>query len=416
MIRYLPDGFVRDGKNGRGRLFVAGVPRGAAGMLKGFSRPAFRNFTLVTLANFLFFCNFSSFFLLPLYIKSLGGNGADIGFVMGTFGITSLGTIPFVAFPVDKYGRRRFLVIGYALMFVTSLSYLLVSEISPLLYALRLLQCISFAFSFTAAGTFVTDYIPPERRAEGLGIFSAFTIASYAIGPSLGEFLIGLAGFKVFFLSVSFFSLASLVLSLFARDGRFARSEDRFGLGFFRLVLSREYITILSANVILAGGLGAVLNFVAPYFTSKGLNAYYFFLTYTVTVVAVRVVGGRVADMWGRMTIALPSMLVMAFSLAAMALVHSPLTAVAISFLFSFGYGFLYPTLSALVIDNARADERGKAMGAFNASYSIGINFLAFPLGVAARDFGYEGMYLSAAVLVFAGFLLFLFTRPGSRS
>lgn len=385
-------------------------------MLKGFSPKAFKNFALVTLANFLFFCNFSSFFLLPLYIKDLGGTEADIGFIMGTFGITSLGAIPFVAFLVDKYGRRRFLIIGYALMFVTSLSYLFVSDLSPLVYALRLLQGISFAFSFTAAGTFVADYIPPQRRAEGLGIFSAFTIASYAIGPSLGEFLIDLEGFRLFFLSASFFSLVSLVLSLFAKDGTFARSGDRFGLGFFKLIVSRKYLAVLSANVILAGGLGAVLNFVAAYFTSKSLNAYYFFLTYTITVVAVRVIGGRVSDSLGRMTIALPSMIVMSFALAAMALVHSPLTAVGVSFLFSFGYGFLYPTLSALVIDNAQADERGKAMGAFNASYSMGINFLAFPLGVAARDFGYEGMYLSAAALVFAGFLLLVITRPGRHS
>ncbi len=385
-------------------------------MLKGFSPKAFKNFALVTLANFLFFCNFSSFFLLPLYIKDLGGTEADIGFIMGTFGITSLGAIPFVAFLVDKYGRRRFLIIGYALMFVTSLSYLFVSDLSPLVYALRLLQGISFAFSFTAAGTFVADYIPPQRRAEGLGIFSAFTIASYAIGPSLGEFLIDIEGFRLFFLSASFFSLVSLVLSLFAKDGTFARSGDRFGLGFFRLIVSRKYLAVLSANVILAGGLGAVLNFVAAYFTSKSLNAYYFFLTYTITVVAVRVIGGRVSDSLGRMTIALPSMIVMSFALAAMALVHSPLTAVGVSFLFSFGYGFLYPTLSALVIDNAQADERGKAMGAFNASYSMGINFLAFPLGVAARDFGYEGMYLSAAALVFVGFLLLVITRPGRHS
>mgnify|MGYP001160606762 FL=1 len=385
-------------------------------MLKGFSPKAFKNFALVTLANFLFFCNFSSFFLLPLYIKDLGGTEADIGFIMGTFGITSLGAIPFVAFLVDKYGRRRFLIIGYALMFVTSLSYLFVSDLSPLVYALRLLQGISFAFSFTAAGTFVADYIPPQRRAEGLGIFSAFTIASYAIGPSLGEFLIDLEGFRLFFLSASFFSLVSLVLSLFAKDGTFARSGDRFGLGFFKLIVSRKYLAVLSANVILAGGLGAVLNFVAAYFTSKSLNAYYFFLTYTITVVAVRVIGGRVSDSLGRMTIALPSMIVMSFALGAMALVHSPLTAIGVSFLFSFGYGFLYPTLSALVIDNAQADERGKAMGAFNASYSMGINFLAFPLGVAARDFGYEGMYLSAAALVFAGFLLLVITRPGRHS
>ena len=60
-----------------------------------------------------------------------------------------------------------------------------------------------------------------------------------------------------------------------------------------------------------------------------------------------------------------------------------------------------------MVIDKAKSDERGKAMGAFNATYSIGINFLAFPLGLIARDFGYEVMYLITGCLVFLGFLLF---------
>ena len=36
---------------------------------------------------------------------------------MGIFGITSLGAIPFVTFLVDKYGRRRFMLLGYGLMF-----------------------------------------------------------------------------------------------------------------------------------------------------------------------------------------------------------------------------------------------------------------------------------------------------------
>ena len=94
----------------------------------------------------------------------------------------------------------------------------------------------------------------------------------------------------------------------------------------------------------------------------------------------------------------------------------SAFTAVLISFIFSFGYGSLYPTLSALVIDKAGEDERGKAIGAFNASYSMGINFLAFPFGVIARDYGYEGMYFAAGCLVFTGFLLYTFFERGRDS
>lgn len=385
-------------------------------MASRFSSPQFKNFTLATAANFFFFCNFSSFFLLPIYIKDLGGNEANIGFIMGSFGITSLGAIPFVAYLVDKYGRRRFMLFGYALMFVATLSYLFISQLSPAFYLLRFVQGVSFAFSFTAASTFVTDYIPSEKRAEGLGIFSAFTIASYAIGPSLGELVIELFGFYSFFIYASFFSLIAFVLTIFTRDGNFIRSSDRYGLGFFRLIASKRYALILVSNLILAGGLGAILNFVATFLRSKGLAAFYFFLTYTIAVTAVRIFGGRISDKLGRKVIASPCLLAVSISLAAMYFVESPLSAVLISLFFSIGYGFLYPTLSALVIDKAKSDERGKAMGAFNASYSLGINFLAFPLGLIARDFGYEIMYFVTGCMVFLGFILFTFFEPDSES
>ena len=385
-------------------------------MASRFSSPQFRNFTLATAANFFFFCNFSSFFLLPLYIKDLGGDEANIGFIMGSFGITSLVALPFVAYLVDKYGRRRFMLLGYGIMVAATLGYLFISHLSPVFYLLRFVQGVSFAFAFTSAGTFVTDYIPPERRAEGLGIFSAFTIASYAIGPSSGELVIELFGFNSFFIYASLFSLIAFVLTIFTRDGNFEPSSDPYGLGFFRLIASKRYAIILVSNLILAGGLGAILNFVATFLRSKGLAAFYFFLTYTIAVTAVRIFGGRISDSLGRKVIASPCLFIVSVSLAAMYFVDNALSAILISLLFSVGYGFLYPTLSALVIDNAKSDERGKAMGAFNASYSVGINFLAFPLGLIARDFGYEVMYFVTGCMVFLGFLLFTFFERSSES
>lgn len=375
-----------------------------------------RNFTLATAANFFFFCNFSAFFLLPIHITELGGTEADVGFIMGSFGITSLGAIPFVAYLVDRYGRRKFMLLGYSVMFVASLLYLTITELSAYIYLIRFIQGVSFAFSFTAAGTFVADYLPSEKRAQWLGIFSAFTIASYAIGPSLGEFVIGLYGFGTFFIYASVFSLMAFILAIFMRDGHYITSRDPYGLGFFRLIASKRFSLILLSNLILAGGLGAILNFVAVYLRSKGLAAFYFFLTYTLTVTAVRIFGGKFSDTWGRKAVASPGLLVVSISLAAMYLIDSPMSTILVAFVFSFGYGFLYPTLSALVIDKAGEDERGKAMGAFNASYSMGINFLAFPFGIIARDWGYETMYVVTGVTVFIGFLIFTIFEKGQDS
>ena len=156
----------------------------------GLDKKGFINFTLIIVANFFFFSNFSSFFLLPLYIKQLGGTEADIGFIMCSFGITSLGAIPFVTYLIDRYGRKPFMLFGALLMLVSSLLFLALSDLSKLIYLFRMLQGIGFAFFFTSAATSAADIVPISRRAQGLGIFGAFTILSYAIGPTLGEFIL----------------------------------------------------------------------------------------------------------------------------------------------------------------------------------------------------------------------------------
>ena len=43
-----------------------------------------RDFYLVTAANFVFFLNFASFFLLPLHIRELGGTERTVGFVFSS--------------------------------------------------------------------------------------------------------------------------------------------------------------------------------------------------------------------------------------------------------------------------------------------------------------------------------------------
>ncbi|HXG30384.1 MAG TPA: MFS transporter [Thermodesulfobacteriota bacterium] len=376
-------------------------------MISGLSGSQAKNFTLITLANFFFFCNFSSFFLLPLFVKGLGGDEANIGFIMGSLGITSLGSIPLVASLIDRYGRRRFMLLGALIMCLSSLGYLFIKELSNLLYLLRVLQGVGFAFFFTSSSTAAADFVPEAKRGQGLGLFGAFTIASYALGPTVGEAVIKHLGFRSFFIYASSFSLIALLLVYLTRDTYFKRADDHYGFGFFRLAFSRKYTVALLSNLILAGGFGSILNFISAYLKPKGLDVFYFFLTYTVTVAAVRVFGGGISDVFGRKRIASPSLFFFSISIGAMVLMDSIYKTVLISFLFSVSYGMLYPTLSALVIDKASPDERGKAMGAFNACFSIGTNILTFGFGVIARDFGFEGMYLASSAFVFAGFLIF---------
>ena len=367
----------------------------------------YRDFSLVTLGNFFFFCNFSSFFLLPLFITDIGGDEARVGYVMGTFGVTSIGVIPFAAFLIDHYGRRRFMLAGSFLMFLVSILYIFISDVDAKIFILRLLQGIAFAFFFTSAATAVSDYVPSEIRAYGLGLFGAFTIASYSVGPTIGEFVIERSGYTVFFIYTSLFSLLAFVLCFFSREGNFTVSTRSIFRGFFGLVFSKRFRVLLLTNLIIAVGLGSMLNFFSVFLDENGIHARSFFLTYSVTVILIRVLGGKLPDIIERRKIALPSMIIMILSLLMISSIDSVPSAVLVSFVFSLGYGILYPTVSSMIIDRALDDERGTAMGAFNMSFSIGINFFAFALGLIARDYGFSNMYRAVGVFMIAGCVIF---------
>ncbi len=373
----------------------------------GLDKKGFRNFSIITAANFFFFSNFSTFFLLPLYIKELGGTEADIGFIMGSFGITSLGAIPIVTFCIDRYGRKPFMLAGAVIMLLSSVVYISVDELSNLLYVFRMCQGAGFAMFFTSAATAAADIVPMPSRAQGLGIFGAFTILAYSLGPTLGEYILTGFGFDYFFIAAASFSVISAVLILFSSATSFERSDESPGFGFFRLVVSKRYSLILLTNLLLAGGLGSVLNFISAFLKDKHLPAYNFFIVYALTVTLVRLLGGRASDILGRKKVAAPSLIIYSISIACIVLIDSDLLAVTVSFLFSFSYGMLYPVLTAIVIDKAQPSERGKAMGAYNACFSLGINFLAFPFGIIAKQYGFDTMYLSSAFLVLISFVVF---------
>src|SRR4030095_806234 len=156
-------------------------------------------FLTTTAANFFFFLNFASFFLLPLHIRALGGSEAVIGAVMGTVGLASIAVLPLIGLRIDRLGRRLFLMLGAIGMTAASAGFLFIESVGPPLFALRLLQGVSCAAAFTATTTFVAEFAPANRRAQALGLFGLSSLLTHAIAPILGEEIIHRARFPTLF-------------------------------------------------------------------------------------------------------------------------------------------------------------------------------------------------------------------------
>jgi MFS family permease len=91
-----------------------------------------------------------------------------------------------------------------------------------------------------------------------------------------------------------------------------------------------------------------------------------FYLLYTSAAVAVRLLGGRLADRLGRQQAILPSLVGLATGILLFSLLHSTWLLLVIAVINGTSHGFLYPVASALAFDRAPRGRRGRALAAYN--------------------------------------------------
>lgn len=370
------------------------------------SKPLLRGpFLLTTVANFFFFLNFASFFLLPLYVRELGGSESVVGAAMGTSGLASLGVLPFVGLSIDRLGRRLFLILGAAGMTAASTGFLFVDHVGPLLFALRLLQGLSFAAAFTATTTFAAEFAPVGRRAQALGIFGLSTLLTHAIAPIVGEEIVHRAGFHTLFAVTTAYTIIALLLALglpgVDRVQHLATSASARRL--------QPVHWMVAGTMTLAGmGFGTVMTFMPTFVASEGFGRVaFFFGAYTTTAILTRLIGAGLSDTLGRRRVIMPTLLVLGLSIFWLAFVRTVPLLIAAGALFGTAQGISYPTLHAFLVDLASEAQLGRSQALFNGAFNLGVTSSAFAFGVVAEHFGHRSMFMVASLAPVAACAIF---------
>jgi len=125
--------------------------------------------------------------LMPFYAKQLGARPGMIGALVASFSLAQLLSAPFWGRFSDRYGRRPMLLIG---LFGSAVAFVLFAVANNiwLLFASRLVQGAGGGTTGVAQA-YISDSLPPEERAKGLGWLSAATNLGVMIGPALGSSL-----------------------------------------------------------------------------------------------------------------------------------------------------------------------------------------------------------------------------------
>ena len=383
-----------------------------------------RPFLQATLMNFLFFMGMNLFLLLPIHVQQMGGDEAHVGLVQGAYSLAGILFQPLVGLWVNRLGRGFFMRLGALLLALSAVGFVLSHSI-PFHALLRALQGLAFSAFFVASYIHIVDLVPVERRGWALGIFGLSGLTSTALAPLLGEVVVRHAGFRWCFVLAALLAFGAFVIIVRTRGIRPPAPGGGPGLEELRDGLRELYRVHMVLGFFFGLGTGTMFTFLPTFAEQLGVTGLGLFYTaYSAAAVAVRVFGGDLIDTRGRRAVIVPCMIIFAAAVCIFALlagaVGPGVRVPVLPFLFLAGllggaaHGFLYPALSALLVDVTPEARRASAVGIFSAVCLLGNAVGAVAFGYLAHGAGYSVMWTALAVVLSGGIVASFRLAPGA--
>jgi predicted MFS family arabinose efflux permease len=267
--------------------------------------------------------------VLPLHLQDLGLDYAAIGMVLGAFTVSSTACRPLVGRAVDRWGERWFLLGGALVFILGALGYAITTTFSGLLL-LRLFHGLGPALFVTACYTKVSRLSPPQRLGEALTYITLANNVAMTVGPAGGVYMAKALGFSMLCLAAAGIAVCALLAGAWPTSPPYTStvsreaSPDRARIS---LRKSLRRIALPVAVIFLAlMSFGSVMSFFPLLAAAHGVdNPGIFFTVMAVTLILTRVCGGRIADVYGRARIVIPSLGLMAAGMFVLAAATSAL-------------------------------------------------------------------------------------------
>ena len=356
-----------------------------------------------------------SFPVLPRLVeRRIGGDDLDIGFAFGVMAAGMLVMRPFVGYLADRYGRKPMMVVGSLGIAVMQLLHVPAADVG--LWCLLLVRFgLGMAGSAVYVGqaTTATELPPQERSAEIFSVFGVAVFVGFAIGPVVGEATLEAAGFSAAFgIAAAMALLCAGLVSMLPETrpiGVTARIDGIESL--IHPVAARAGAVCF----LVFAGFIAFSAFVTPYGESLGLDQVrWVLLTYAVTSLVVRALGGRLIASADRLALGTAAHLCAASGLGIIVVFNTVWALYVGGAVLAVGLSFNVPLMVIVAADSASPLERSRVVATVIAFGDLANSAAAFGLGAVANSVGYRWMYLVAVFITLCAAVLYRspFTQP----
>lgn len=151
--------------------------------------------------------------VVPTIMDELHLAGSMVGYLVAAFAFVQLLASPIAGRWVDRFGRRRMILIGLVIFAVSEFLFGIGKDV-VVLFISRMLGGVSAAFIMPAVTAYIADITSIAYRPKALGYMSAAISTGFIVGPGAGGFLAGI-GTRVPFFFAAGFALVAFVVSVF---------------------------------------------------------------------------------------------------------------------------------------------------------------------------------------------------------
>lgn len=381
-----------------------------------------RPFLLCAAANALQSLAFNLYLHLPGRLHELGAGEVQIGVLTAVTSVAAIAVRPPLGRAMDLHGRHRLILFAGVANVGVCLLYLTIDSLGPWTYTVRVLHGVVEAILFTCLFTIAADWVPASRRTEGLALYSASGMLPISLGGLLGDAILARSDYDGLFVASAAFAAASLLFSVPLEEKLRVRRADDPPPGIGHALVQRDLVPLWFLGTVFGLVLTGVFVFVKRFVMETGVASVgSFFSAYTGAAIAVRLVGGRLPDRIGPKRVLLPALATLVAGFGCLAAAEGSREVLAAGVLCGLGHGFIYPTLSSMVVTRASEAGRGAAISIHTSLPDVGGLLGAPLLGWVIEARGFSQMFAFAGLLFAAGSGAFVFwdqraTRGGAAA
>lgn len=376
-------------------------------------------FITITTINFIVFLIYYCFVVITAKFATseLGANPAQAGFAAGIYIIGTLIARLYIGKKLELIGRKQMLRFGAIIYLITTIAYLISTNII-ILDTVRFLNGFAYGTISTAANAIVTAYIPKSRNGEGINYYGLSTSLAAAIGPFIGILLLPIVGFKsVIILAIVLSILVTVACYLFPVQNIELTDDHKKLLNSWSLNTFIEYKVLFISIVAFLIGLSysSVLGFLSIYADNLGLSTAgaFFFVVYALIITLTRPFAGQIFDAKGENAVMYPSFIFLAIGLLTLSFTTTSFMLLLSGALIGLGYGTFMSNGQAVCLKLVEPSKVSIALSTYFIGLDLGLGFGPYALGTVHSFLSYSGIYVLCAVLTVAVAILYAIFYKG---